>query len=118
MGNTANCKLLINKANGRVVPDLGELIQPGWDSFRVEAIPESSKSTCSRAVAATPSAQSRIFRLALKRVRDARLDEERWLRKQLDGLGAKGGGGVRACRATRRAVCARLAGASLEEQRR
>jgi hypothetical protein len=26
MGNTANCKLLINKANGPVVPNLGELI--------------------------------------------------------------------------------------------
>jgi hypothetical protein len=44
MGNAANCKLLIGKANGRVVPGLGE--HPAcWDSFRVEAIPESSKST-------------------------------------------------------------------------
>lgn len=45
MGNTANCKIPIGKANGWFrVPDLGEV--PGLGEFHpVEAIPESSKWT-------------------------------------------------------------------------
>jgi hypothetical protein len=44
MGNATNCKIPIEKANGRV-PGLGDLHHPCRDSIRVEAIPESSKST-------------------------------------------------------------------------
>ena len=45
MCNAANCKIPIEKANGRV-PGLGDLHHPACrDSIRVETIPESSKST-------------------------------------------------------------------------
>jgi hypothetical protein len=42
MGNTANCKIPIGKANPRF-HDFGEFQPARWDAVRVEAIPESSK---------------------------------------------------------------------------